>query len=77
MDERTNDALTPGDPLEHFFYGVSVLVCLPTAMSEEHSAATGTVVRPQTLRGYAEAAGFSDVEVLGIEHILFRFYRLR
>jgi 2-polyprenyl-3-methyl-5-hydroxy-6-metoxy-1,4-benzoquinol methylase len=76
MDERTNEGLTPGDPLEQFFYGVSILVCLPTGMSEEHSAATGTVMRPATLRGYAEAAGFSGVEVLGIEHPFFRFYRL-
>jgi len=77
MDERTNDALTPGDPLEQFFYGASVLVCLPTGMSEPDSAATGTVMRPATFAGYARAAGFGDGEVLGIEHPFFRFYRLR
>ena len=54
-----------------------MLLCLPTGMSEEHSAATGTVMRPDTLRGYAAAAGFADVEVLTIEHPFFRFYRLR
>ena len=77
MDERTNDTLTPGDPFEQFCYGASVLVCLPTGMSEEHSAATGTVMRPATFAGYAREAGFDDVEVLGIEHPFFRFYRLR
>ena len=77
MDERTNDALTPGDPLEQFFYGASVLVCLPTGMSEPDSAATGTVMRAATFARYARAAGFGEVEVLGIEHPFFRFYRLR
>lgn len=77
MDERTNDRLTVGDPSEQFLYGVSVMVCLPTAMDEEDSAATGTVMRRDTFAGYARAAGFRDVEVLGIEHESFRFYRLR
>jgi ubiquinone/menaquinone biosynthesis C-methylase UbiE len=77
MDERTNEELTIGDPHEQYLYGFSVLVCLPAGMSEEDSAATGTVMRPATFAGYARAAGFDDVEVLGIEHELFRFYRLR
>ena len=77
MDERTNDALTVGDPQEHYLYGVSVLGCLPTGMSEQPSAGTGTVMRRATFARYAEEAGFDDVEVLGIEHDTFRFYRLR
>jgi hypothetical protein len=40
------------------------------------SAATGTVMRPQTLRDYAHAAGFERVETLGIENDFWRFYRL-
>jgi 2-polyprenyl-3-methyl-5-hydroxy-6-metoxy-1,4-benzoquinol methylase len=77
MDERTNDALTVGDPLEHYLYGASVLVCLPAGMSEQPSAATGTVMRPATFASYARQAGFRDVEVLDVEHDMFRFYRLR
>ena len=77
MDERTNDRLTVGDPIEQFYYGASVLICLPTGMSEADSAATGTVMRPDTFRGYARAAGFDDVQVLPIAHQFFRFYRLR
>jgi 2-polyprenyl-3-methyl-5-hydroxy-6-metoxy-1,4-benzoquinol methylase len=77
MDERTNDALTVGDPEERYLYAASVLVCLPAGMSEQPSAATGTVMRPATFAGYAEAAGFRDVEVLDIDHRFFRFYRLR
>jgi 2-polyprenyl-3-methyl-5-hydroxy-6-metoxy-1,4-benzoquinol methylase len=77
MDERTNEALTVGDPEERYLYGASVLVCLPAGMSEQPSAATGTVMRPATFAAYAQAAGFSHVEVLDIEHRFFRFYRLR
>jgi ubiquinone/menaquinone biosynthesis C-methylase UbiE len=73
MDERTNDRMTVGDPVEQYHYGNSVMVCLPTAMGEEDTAATGTVMRPDTFRGYALAAGFEDVELLGIEHRFFRF----
>jgi ubiquinone/menaquinone biosynthesis C-methylase UbiE len=77
VDERTNDELTVGDPHERYLYGYSLLVCLPTGMNEEGSAATGTVMRAATFAGYARAAGFGDVEVLGIEHDAFRFYRPR
>jgi hypothetical protein len=33
-------------------------------------------MRPQTLKRYAVEAGFSDVEILPIDHLFFRFYRL-
>ena len=33
-------------------------------------------MRPETFRGYAEAAGFRRVTILPIEHEVFRFYRL-
>jgi hypothetical protein len=58
-------------------YTYSVLCCLPVGLSETPSAATGTVMRTDTLRRYAREAGFSDVEVLPIEHEVFRLYRLR
>ena len=78
VDERTNDTFT-GEPddLEAYFYGWSIFDCLPTGMYEQPSAGTGTVMRPDTLRGYAEAAGFSGFEVLPIEHDAFRLYLLR
>jgi hypothetical protein len=53
------------------------MLCLPDGMSHQPSAATGTVMRPDTLRAYARDAGFEDVEVLPIEAGFFRFYRLR
>lgn len=43
----------------------------------EACAATGTVMRPDTLRRYAGEAGFQGLDVLPIENFFFRFYRLR
>ncbi len=76
MDERTADNLSIGDDLERFFYGASVLHCLPVGMAEQPSAGTGTVMRAETLRRYSTEAGFSSLEVLPIENDFFRFYRL-
>jgi SAM-dependent methyltransferase len=77
MDERAAERFgAPGDPVERFLYAASVLHCLPVGRCAEPSAATGTVMRPDTLRGYAAEAGFAGVTVLPIENDLFRFYRL-
>ena len=77
MDERVGESFGNfGDLLERFFYGVSIVMCLPDGLSHMPSVGTGTVMRPATLRAYAQAAGFQDIEVLPLEHELFRFYRL-
>jgi 2-polyprenyl-3-methyl-5-hydroxy-6-metoxy-1,4-benzoquinol methylase len=77
-DERTAEAFAaPADPVEQLLYGISVVLCLPAAMADQPSAATGTVIRPGVMRRYASQAGFSETEVLEIDHPLMRFYRLR
>jgi 2-polyprenyl-3-methyl-5-hydroxy-6-metoxy-1,4-benzoquinol methylase len=76
-DERTEDAFTaPASETERFFYAYSVLCCLPSAMDDDTSAATGTVMRRSTFEMYAKEAGFEEVSVLPIEHDFLRFYRL-
>jgi 2-polyprenyl-3-methyl-5-hydroxy-6-metoxy-1,4-benzoquinol methylase len=76
-DERVAERfIAPGDEIERFNYGWSVLHCLAVAMMDEDSAGTGTVIRPDTVRAYASEAGFSSVDVLPIEHDFWRFYRL-
>jgi 2-polyprenyl-3-methyl-5-hydroxy-6-metoxy-1,4-benzoquinol methylase len=76
-DERVDDEFTaPAPLLERHAYGWSVISCLPSAMGDPHTAATGAVMRPSTLRRYATAAGFSEIDVLAIETGPFRFYRL-
>lgn len=76
-DEKVAEAFTaPGDELERFMYGWSVLHCLPVGRVDPPALGTGTVMRPEILRGYARQAGFSGVEILPIEHDFWRFYRL-
>jgi SAM-dependent methyltransferase len=78
VDEKVADEFTaPGDEVERLMYTYSVLCCLPVGLSESPSVGTGTVMRTDTLRRYAQEAGFADVEVLPVEHDVFRFYRLR
>jgi SAM-dependent methyltransferase len=76
-DERTAErfALDAGD-VERLYYGFSVLHCLPVGMVGENAAGTGTVMRADTVRGYAEQAGFASCEVAPIENDFWRFYLL-
>ncbi len=77
MDEKVADAFSPdAGEVERLMYGFSNFICLPDGMSTPHSAGTGTVMRPDTLRRYAREAGFRDIEILPIEADAWRFYRL-
>ena len=48
------------DEVDRLMYGFSLLICLPDGLSTQPSVGTGTVMRTDTLREYAKAAGFSD-----------------
>ena len=77
MDERTSEQFDPaGNDIEWLLYGFSVLHCLPVGMVDTPTAATGTVMRPSTLRAYARQAGFSDIEILPIDAGFFYLYRM-
>ena len=78
MDEAVAPTFDPpGDAIERLMYGYSLLVCLPDGMSHTPSEATGTVMRPEMLRRYAQRAGLSRFEVLDDAGFGFwRFYRL-
>ncbi len=77
LDEAVAEQFTvPGDDAERLFYGYSLLCCLADGRSQQPSAATGAVMRPDTLRRYAQDAGFADVEVLPLDAGFFRVYRL-
>jgi hypothetical protein len=76
-DEKVAGAFTaPGDELERFMYGWSVLHCLPVGRVDPPALGTGTIMRPDILRRYASQAGFSGVDILPVEHDFWRFYRL-
>ncbi len=77
-DEPVAEAYAgPAGEDERRHYGWSLLHCLPMSMAEPDSAATGTLMRPATLRAYARDAGFASVEVLPVESVAFRLYLLR
>ncbi|HEX3268987.1 MAG TPA: class I SAM-dependent methyltransferase [Gaiellaceae bacterium] len=77
-DERAEESFTaPAGETERLYYGFSIFHCLPVGMVGEGAAGTGTVIRPQTVRRYAEQAGFSSCEMLPIENDFWRFYLLR
>jgi 2-polyprenyl-3-methyl-5-hydroxy-6-metoxy-1,4-benzoquinol methylase len=76
-DEKTAEHFTldAGD-VERLYYGFSVLHCLPVGMVGENAAGTGTVMREDTVRGYAAQAGFGACDVAPIENDFWRFYLL-
>ncbi|WP_329001105.1 methyltransferase domain-containing protein [Kribbella sp. NBC_00709] len=77
LDELVEDEFTaPASELEQYHYGWSLMSCLPDAMGDPQSAATGAVMRPATLRRYAAEAGFRETQGLPFQTSLFRFYRL-
>jgi 2-polyprenyl-3-methyl-5-hydroxy-6-metoxy-1,4-benzoquinol methylase len=67
----------PASELERYHYGWSVVSCLPAAMGDPGTSATGAVMRPATLRRYARDAGFASVEILPLQTETWQFYRLR
>ncbi|MFF4387210.1 MULTISPECIES: class I SAM-dependent methyltransferase [unclassified Streptomyces] len=76
MEPSVGERFTPAAPdSERFHYAVSVLHCLPVGMSRTPSAATGTVMRPDTVRAYAAEAGL-DTRVIDVGHPFHRLYRL-
>jgi hypothetical protein len=76
-DELVADEFTvPAAMLDRYAYGWSVVSCLPAAMGDPATAATGAVMRPATLRRYATEAGFAQTEVLPVETGVWRLYRL-
>ncbi len=76
-DEPVEESFTAAAPdSDRYAYGWSLVACLPSAMGDPETAATGTVLRPDTVRRYASEAGFQSVEIVPIETDYWRFYRL-
>jgi 2-polyprenyl-3-methyl-5-hydroxy-6-metoxy-1,4-benzoquinol methylase len=76
-DELVADTFTaPASDLERYHYAWSVVACLPGAMGDPGTAATGAVMRPATLERYARSAGFRRTEVLALQTEVWQFYRL-
>jgi SAM-dependent methyltransferase len=77
-DEPVEEVFSaPAPDADRYAYGWSLVSCLPAVMGDPETAATGTVLRPDTVRRYASEAGFREVEIVPIETDAWRFYRLR
>jgi 2-polyprenyl-3-methyl-5-hydroxy-6-metoxy-1,4-benzoquinol methylase len=78
IDEAADPVFAaPADDIQRLLYGFSLLICLPDSLSHPRSAATGAVMRPDTLAAQAVAAGFTGAEPLDVTDTGFwRIYRL-
>ena len=76
-DEKVAETFTaPGDEVERLNFGFSWWHCLPASRAESPSVATGTVLRPATVRRWAGQAGFAELRELPVDHLFWRFYEL-
>ena len=77
VDERADETFTaPGDEVQRFFAAASAIWCLPQGRVGPDPEPVGATIRPDDLRGLAQRAGFSRVDIVPIEHPFWRFYRL-
>jgi 2-polyprenyl-3-methyl-5-hydroxy-6-metoxy-1,4-benzoquinol methylase len=66
------------NPMTALMYGISVLSCLSSALSEPAGAGLGTLGLPESrARAMAEAAGFTRFRRLDIDHAINAFYEVR
>jgi 2-polyprenyl-3-methyl-5-hydroxy-6-metoxy-1,4-benzoquinol methylase len=77
-DPKTQENFTgkPGDLAEQMCYGFSCMCCLPNSMDGENAAGTGTVMRPSTVRMFAQQAGYKEIEKVPVDHPFWCFYKL-
>ena len=66
------------NPMAPLMYGISVLSCMSSALSEPGGAGLGTLGLPESkARELAAAAGFTRFRTLGVEHSVNSFYEVR
>lgn len=74
----TFEANAARNPMASLMYGISVLSCMSSALSEPGGAGLGTLGLPESrARQMAEAAGFSRFRRLDIDHAVNAFYEIR
>ncbi len=66
------------NPMASLMYGISVLSCMSSALSEPGGEGLGTLGLPESrARSMAETAGFTQFRRLDIEHGINAFYEVR
>ncbi len=81
VDIRAADTLAEnvaGNPMAALLYGVSVLSCMSSALSEPDGEGLGTLGLPESrARRMVADAGFSRFAVLDVAHPMNAFYEVR
>ena len=66
------------NPMASLMYGISVLSCMSSALSEADGEGLGTLgLSEATARRMTEAAGFTRFRKLDVEHSVNAFYEVR
>lgn len=66
------------NPMASMMYGISVLTCLSSSMSEPGGAGLGTLgLPPERAQAMASAAGFTRFRRLEVDHPVNAFYEIR
>lgn len=66
------------NPMAALMYGISVLSCMASAMSEPNGEGLGTLgLPPSRAEAFARAAGFSRFATLDVPHSVNAFYEVR
>jgi hypothetical protein len=66
------------NPMTSLMYGVSVLSCMSSALSEPDGAGLGTLGLPESkAREMSAAAGFTRFRRLDVDHAINAFYEIR
>lgn len=74
----TFDENNQKNPMAALMYGISVLSCMSSAMSQPNGAGLGTLgLSERKAREMAEAAGFTQFQRLRIDHSVNAFYEIR
>jgi len=81
VDIRSADTLAENveqNPMAALMYGISVLSCMSSALSEPDGEGLGTLGLPEAkAREMASAAGFGRFRTLGVRHNLNAFYEIK
>jgi len=66
------------NPMSSLMYGISIMSCMASAMSEPDGAGLGTLGLPESkARAMVEMAGFTRFRKLDIEHAINSFFEVR
>ncbi len=66
------------NPMASLMYGISVLSCMSSALSEPDGAGLGTLGLPESkAREMASSAGFSQFRRMDVDHAVNAFYEIR